>query len=187
MDKKDSFIKKLKVEQTERVYQGKLFSFVVEDITLPNDAKTKMAMVRHPGSAAIVPLREDGKVVMILQYRHPVRDFLLEIPAGTIEPGESPLDCARRELIEETGLKAEEFIKLTEVHILPAYSDEKTHVYLARKFTPMKQRLDQDEILEVVEYPLGEVVDMIGNGVATDALTILSIQMAWMYLQKNET
>ncbi|MDP7417161.1 MAG: NUDIX hydrolase, partial [Desulfobacterales bacterium] len=97
MDKKDSFIKKLKIEQTERVYQGRLFSFVVEDITLPNDTKTKMAMVRHPGSAAIVPLREDGNVVMIHQYRHPVRDFLLEIPAGTIEPGESPLDCARRE------------------------------------------------------------------------------------------
>jgi|TARA_B100001971_G_C18159425_1_gene520535 ADP-ribose pyrophosphatase len=186
MDKKDSFIKKLKIEQTERVYQGRLFSFVVEDITLPNDTKTKMAMVRHPGSAAIVPLREDGNVVMIHQYRHPVRDFLLEIPAGTIEPGESPLDCARRELIEETGLKAKEFIKLTEVHILPAYSDEKTHVYLARKFTSRKQRLDQDEILEVVEYPLGEVVDMIGSGVATDALTILSIQMAWMYLQKND-
>jgi len=143
-------------------------------------------MVRHPGSAAIVPLREDGNVVMIHQYRHPVREFLLEIPAGTIEPGESPLDCARRELMEETGLKAKEFIKLAEIHILPAYSDEKIHVYLAGKFTSMKQRLDQDEILEVVEYPLEEVVNMIDGGVATCALTMLSIQMAWRYLQKNE-
>lgn len=186
MDRKDPFIKKVKIEQEETVYQGRLFSFVVEDITLPNDIQTKMAMVRHPGSTAIVPLKEDGKVVMIHQYRHPVRDFLLEIPAGTIEPGESPLDCARRELTEETGLKAKEFIKLTDVHIIPAYSDERIHVYLARKFTSAKQRLDQDEILEVVEYPIGEVLDMINDGVATDALTILSIQMAWIYLQKNE-
>lgn len=185
MDKKDRFIKELKVEQTETIYQGRLFSFVIEDITFPDDTRTKMAMVRHPGSTAIIPLKKDGKVVMIHQYRHPVNEFLLEIPAGTIEPGESPLDCARRELTEETGLRAEEFIKLTEVDIIPAYSDEKIYVYLARNFTSFKQHLDQDEFLEVVEYPLEEVLDMINNGVATDALTILSIQMAWLYLQKK--
>ncbi len=80
------------VNKTEKVYQGKLFSFVKEDVTLPNNRRTEMAMVRHPGSTAIVPLFEDGTVAMTLQYRHAVREYLLEIPAGTMEPGEPALD-----------------------------------------------------------------------------------------------
>ena len=109
----------------------------------------------------------------------------MEIPAGTMEPGESPLNCARRELEEEVGLVAREFIELAQVHIIPAYSDEKIHLYLARGLTASKQNLDQDEIIHVVKYPLNEVMRMIGEGAITDALTILSIQQACMYIQKH--
>ncbi len=185
MDKEKAFRKKAKVHKIETVYKGKLFSFVTEDITLPNGAKTEMAMVRHPGSTGIVPLLDDGKIVMISQYRHSVGDYLLEIPAGTMEPGESPLNCARRELEEETGLVAREFVELSHVYIIPAYSDEKIHVYLARGFTTSEQNLDQDEIIQVEEYPLKEVLQMISQGLITDALTILSIQQAHMYIQEG--
>ena len=185
MDEKRPSRKKAKVHKTETVYKGELFSFVREDITLPNGARTEMAVVRHPGSTGIVPLLDDEKVVMVKQYRHSVGDYLLEIPAGTMEPGESPLNCARRELEEETGLMAREFVELSQVYIIPAYSDEKIHVYLARGFTASEQNLDQDEIIQAVEYPLKEVLQMISQGLITDALTILSIQQAHMYIRKR--
>jgi ADP-ribose pyrophosphatase len=144
-----------------------------------------MAFVRHPGSTAVVPLIDDSNVIMEIQYRHPVRDYLFEIPAGTMDPGESPLACARRELEEETGYVADEFIELGEVHILPAYSNEKIHVYLARGLTPSRQNLDQDEIIKVVTQPLDQVLEMITAGRITDALTILSLQRAWFYLKQE--
>ena len=127
-------------------------------------------------STAVVPLLDDDTVVMELQYRHAVEDYLLEIPAGTMEPGEQPIDCARRELEEETGYQAKEMIELGAIHILPSYSDEITHVYIARNLQPARQRLDKDEILEVVTYPFEETLMMITDGSITDALTILALQ-----------
>ena len=172
-----------KVNNSREIYRGRSFSFVTEDITLPNGNRTEHALVRHPGSTGIVPLSEDGKVVMTLQYRHAVGEYLLEIPAGTIEAGESPLACARRELEEETGFVAEEFIQIAAVHILPAYSDEKIYVYLARGLTPSTQNLDQDEILQVMHYPLDELMRLVQEGAITDALTLLAMHQARMYLQ----
>jgi ADP-ribose pyrophosphatase len=174
--------KKATVKSMTEVYKGRVFDFVTENIELPNGRETDMAFIRHPGSTAVVPLMGDNTVVMELQYRHPVAEYLLEIPAGTLEPGESPLDCAKRELIEETGFRAQEFIKLGKIHIIPAYSDEEIRVFIAKGLTPAKQDLDPDEIIEVVTYPLEKVLQMIKNGRITDALTILSIQMAWFYI-----
>ena len=185
MNEKKPFAEKAKVNRTQEIYRGKLFSFVAEDITLPNGIRTEIAMVRHPGSTAIVPLFDDQTIAMILQYRHPVGEYMLEVPAGTTEPGESPIECARRELEEETGLVAKEFIELSQVHIIPAYSDERIHVFLARGLNISNQNLDQDEIIDVVKYPLEEVIRMIGEGLITDALTILSIQQARIYLKNK--
>ena len=148
----------------------------------------EIAFIQHPGSIAVVPLMEDHSVVMELQYRHPVGEYLLEIPAGTMEPGESPLECAQRELIEETGFRAQEFTKLGKIHIIPAYSDEEIHVFIANGLMRAKQDLDPDEIIEVVTYPLEQAVRMIDEEKITDALTILSIQMAWfsMNVKKHD-
>lgn len=170
------------VHQIETHYQGQLFSFESEDVTLPNGSRTRMAMVRHPGSTAIVPLLDDNTVVMERQYRHAVGKYLLEIPAGTLEPGELPLDCAKRELEEETGFVATRMLELGSVHIIPAYSDEIIHLYIARGLTPSRQKLDQDEILEVECYPFEQTIEMITDGRITDALTVLSLQKAWFYL-----
>lgn len=142
-----------------------------------------MAMVRHPGSTAVVALFDDNTVLMERQYRHAVKDYLLEIPAGTMEPNELPLDCARRELEEETGYTAAKFIELSQVLILPSYSDEKIYVYLAHDLILSQQNLDKDEVIEIVKYPLEDTLNMVDDGQITDALTILGLQMAWRHLQ----
>ena len=103
MERRKVYRKRAQVHKIQRHYQGTLFSFVSEDVTLPNGSRTELAMVRHPGSTAVVPLFDDNTVLMERQYRHAVGPYLLEIPAGTMEPGESPLGCAGRELAEETG------------------------------------------------------------------------------------
>jgi ADP-ribose pyrophosphatase len=182
MEKEMSTRKKAVVHRSRKIFEGRIFGFVTEKLTLPNGCNTEMAFIHHPGSTAVVPLMDDHTVVMEQQYRHPVGEYLLEIPAGTLEPGELPLDCAQRELQEETGYKAGELIKLGQIHIIPAYSDEEIHVYIAKGLTPAKQNLDTDEIIEVVTYPLDETLQMIVEGKISDALTVLSIQMAWFYL-----
>ncbi len=173
------------IHRIKEVYEGKVFSFVVEDITLQNASRTEMGMIRHPGSTAVVPLAEDGTVVMVKQYRHPVGTYVLEIPAGTRKPKESPRSCAMRELEEETGYIAVDLIELSDVYMVPAYSDEKVHLFLARGLTPSEQNLDKDEIIEVVRYPLEEVMDMISKGLLKDSLTIIALHQAWLYLQKR--
>jgi ADP-ribose pyrophosphatase len=183
MKKQGNTRKKAAVKRIKEIYRGGIFNFVTETLTLPNGRNTEMAFIRHPGSTAVIPLLNDHTVVMELQYRHPVGEYLLEIPAGTLESGESPLDCARRELKEETGFEAKEFAKLGKIHIIPAYSDEVIHVYLARGLTPSEQNLDHDEIIEVVNYPLKKALQMVDEGRITDALTVLSLQMAWNRLQ----
>jgi ADP-ribose pyrophosphatase len=120
------------------------------------------------------------------QYRHAVKDHLLEIPAGTMEPGELPLDCAARELEEETGYVAGELLEISRLLILPAYSDEKIYLYLARDLARSRQNLDQDEIIEVVKYPLKDTMRMIDEGIITDALTILALQKTWIYLHDKK-
>jgi ADP-ribose pyrophosphatase len=179
-----SIPKKARVHKIHQHYRGALFSFVSEEVTLPNGSRTELAMVRHPGSIAVVPLLDGHTVVMERQYRHAVKKYLLEIPAGTMEPGESPLACAGRELEEETGYLAEQFVELTQVDIIPAYSDEKIYVFLARGLKQSEQKLDKDEIIEIVKYPFNETLEMIEQGQISDALTILALQRAWFYLQK---
>jgi ADP-ribose pyrophosphatase len=173
------------VHATVELYRGRHFGFVTEDVTLPNGRRTEMAMVRHPGSVAVVPVLADGRILMEHQYRHPVGVEILEIPAGTLETGEDPADCARRELEEETGHAAAEIVALGRPHILPAYSDEVIHLFLARGLTPTASRPDPDEIIRTRPYPLERLMEMIEAGEITDALTILSLQRVWFHLQER--
>jgi ADP-ribose pyrophosphatase len=180
--KEETIRKKATVKSSVQVYKGRIYDLVTKNIKLPNGRDTEVAFIRHPGSIAVVPLLDDNIVVMEKQYRHPVGEYLLEIPAGTREPNESPIDCAKRELIEETGYHAQELIELGKIHMIPAYSSEEIHVFIARDLKPAEQNLDPDEIIEVVTYPLAKAVQMIAAGKITDTLTIASIQMAWFYI-----
>ena len=180
----DNFSQKTaQIHEVRQHYRGTLFSFTSEDVTLPNGSRTELAIVRHPGSTAVVPLFDDNTVLMERQYRHAVKEYLLEIPAGTMESGETPLNCARRELEEETGYVAEEFVEISQLLILPAYSDEKIYLYLARNLSRSNQNLDRDEIIDVVKYPLEDTIKMIDEGKIVDALTILALQQTWIFLR----
>ena len=157
------------------LFKGRVFDFTVENITLPNGVNTDLEIIRHPGASAIVPLSADNEVVMLRQYRHAVGGAFWEIPAGTIDADELPLVCAKRELTEETGLEALSWEPLGTVTPLPAYSDERIHLFLARHLSPATQSLDPDEIIEVHSIPLKKVVEMILDGAIEDAKTIAAI------------
>lgn len=167
-------------EKVETIYQARVFRLCRETVTLPNGVTTTLDVIHHPGSSAIVPLLPDDQVVMIKQYRHSLRQFLWEIPAGTLDPGENPLECARRELIEEAGYQANHFEKLTEIVPAPGYTDERIHIFLATDLAPVPQNLDKDEVLEVALLPLDETLAMIRDGRIQDALTVIGIFLVSM-------
>ncbi|MBW2057757.1 MAG: NUDIX hydrolase [Deltaproteobacteria bacterium] len=167
-------------EKVETIYRARVFRLCRETVSLPNGVTTAYDVIHHPGSSAIVPLLPDDRVVMIRQYRPSLRRFLWEIPAGTLNPGEDFLQCARRELIEEAGYQADHFEKLTEILPAPGYSDEVIQIFLARGLEPVAQNLDQDEVLEVAPLPLAETLVMIRDGRIQDAMTIVGLYLASM-------
>jgi len=171
------------VHSSEEIYKGRQFSFYKEHITLPHKVEAEMAFVRHPGSAVIVPLFEDQTVGVIKQYRHAVSAYIYEIPAGTIDSGETPAQCAGRELEEETGYAASKLIPLGKTYLLPAYSDEISYIYLATDMTRTVQNLDVDEIIEVHRIKIQNLLEMIDSGIILDSLSILAILRAIQYIK----
>jgi ADP-ribose pyrophosphatase len=131
----------------QTLWHGKVFDLISDTLVLPNGKSVTVEVIHHPGSSAIVPLLGNGEVVLIRQYRPSVRDFLWEIPAGTMTPGEDPLACARRELREEVGLEGGRFNRLGEIVIAAGYSNERIHLFLATEPVPCEQHLDEDELL----------------------------------------
>ena len=170
----------VKVHKITNLYNGKLFDVVLEKVTLPNGVIKDREIVRHPGAAAMVPLLDDGKVILVRQYRHAVGKFLLEIPAGTLEPDEGPMECARRELVEETGYEAENLAKLAEILPAPGYTDEHIHIFLATGLRLAEQKLEDDEVLQVQPTPLDTALDMIRQGEIQDGKTIAGLLLTSM-------
>jgi ADP-ribose pyrophosphatase len=160
------------------IKKGRVFDFYSEQITLPNGVDLEMEIIRHPGAAAIVPFTEGRKVLLLKQYRYAAGGFVWEIPAGTLENGEDPLDCARRELTEETGFAARAFDPLAVIIPLPAYSDERIHLYLATGLESATQNLDADELLSVHPVEIDRCLEMIAAGKIQDAKTICGLQLA---------
>ena len=165
----------VQVNRRQIIQQGRVFDITLENITLPNGFTTDLEIIRHPGASAIVPLTDDDRVLMIKQYRHAVGGYIWEIPAGTLDGHEDPLDCAKRELIEETGYEASSWKCLGAVTPVPGYSDEKIHLYLAQELRPGKQHLDLDEVLEVHSLSLERILGMIAGGEIQDAKTIAGL------------
>jgi ADP-ribose pyrophosphatase len=165
----------VKVNKITNLYKGKIFDVALEKVTLPNGMIKDREVVRHPGAAAMVPLLDDGKVVLIKQYRHAVNRYLWEIPAGTLEPSEEPVECARRELVEETGYEASTFDELTQILPAPGYTDECIHIFLATGLTPAEQKLEDDEVLECRPTHFETAIEMITKGEIQDAKTIAGL------------
>lgn len=174
-----------KVNDTRTIHHGRVFDITVENVSLDNGFTVDLEIIRHPGASAIVPVTDDGNVVLIKQYRHAVSAYIWEIPAGTFDGKEDPLVCARRELAEETGYAAQQWDRLGGITPVPGYSDEHIHLYMARNLEPVEQNLDQDEVLAVHHLPFSEVVAMITRGDITDAKTIAGIFLASNLVQQG--
>lgn len=162
------------------IYKGTVVTLNVDTVRLPNGHTIDLEVIRHPGASAVVPLKQDGTVVLIRQFRHAADGFIYEIPAGKLHPKEDPLDCAARELEEEIGYKAGRFELLSSIFTAPGFADEVIHVYLATELTRGTQNLDQDEILDVVEMPLKEAIAKIQDGTIRDAKTIVGLQSVFI-------
>lgn len=165
---------------TKKVYAGRVVHLQVDTVLLPNGVTVELEVVRHPGAAAVVPIKDDGTVVLIRQFRHAAGGFIYEIPAGKLNPGEEPLRCAERELEEEIGYRAGKFELLSSIFTAPGFTDEVIHIYRGTGLTKGRQQLDRDEVLEVVEMPLEHAVRMIQRGDIQDAKTIVGLQSAYL-------
>jgi ADP-ribose pyrophosphatase len=165
---------------TRNVYTGKVVTLNIDTVRLPNGETIELETIRHPGAAAIVPVKDDGTVVLIRQFRHAAGGFIYEIPAGKLHPGEDPVHCASRELEEEVGYRASSFELLSSIFTAPGFADEVIHVYKAIGLTKGRQQLDRDEVLDVIEMPLVEAVAKIEDGTIRDAKTIVGLQAVYL-------
>ena len=173
------------INSCTKIHRGRVFELVSENITLENGVTTDMEFVHHPGAAAIVPLLDRNRVILIKQYRHSLREHIWEIPAGTRDPDETMLTCAKRELIEETGYSAGKWVELTELTPVPGYSDERISLFLATNMKAAQQNLDEDEMLNVHPVNFEEALSMIQRGEIRDGKTISGLYLAHSRLQNE--
>lgn len=170
---------------TRNIYTGKVITLNVDTVQLPNGVTVDLETIRHPGAAAVVPVKDDGTVVLIRQFRHAAGGFIYEIPAGKLASGEDPLHCASRELEEEVGYRASTFELLSSIFTAPGFADEVIHVYKATGLTKGRQHLDRDEVLDVIEMPLSEAITKIEDGTIRDAKTIVGLQAVYIKAQRR--
>ncbi len=160
-----------------KVFRGRVFDVTVDTVQ-EGEVTYQREVVHHPGSAVILPVFADYTVALVKQYRHPAVKYLLEAPAGTLEKDETPELGAARELEEELGVVAGRLEKLTEFFVSPGFCEEKMWLFLATELTETSQRLEADEILEVVRVPFSEALEMITDGEIEDAKTIIGLMLA---------
>ena len=160
----------------ELVYQGAILEVYKDHMEFSNGNTAKWDFIRHDGAAAVVPVMEDGRILMVSQYRNALERMTLEIPAGKLDqPGEPGIECARRELEEETGYRSEELEWLLSLRTTVAFCNEKIESFVARNLIPSCQHLDEDEFVDVKAYTLEELKEMIFSGKIEDSKTIAAI------------
>jgi ADP-ribose pyrophosphatase len=165
------------VLSSEEVFPGKLIR-VVRDTVREGEQTYVREVVGHPGGAAVVPIFEDGSVAFVSQYRHPARKYVLELPAGKLDPGERPAETAARELEEELGVVAGRLEQLSEFYTTPGFCAERLWVFLATGLRETERRLEEDEIIEVVRMPFSRALGMVASGEIDDAKTIIGLLLA---------
>lgn len=170
----------------EDIYRGRIIYVHKDVVRLPNGGEGIREIVEHSGGVTVLPLDENGDVYCVRQYRYAYGTHMLETPAGKLEPGEDPLTCAVRELGEETGFTADEFIYLGEIYPSPGYCKESLHLYLALGLHPGTMHLDSDEFLEVEKYSLDALLEMVTDGRLRDAKTVTAVLMAKRWLDRKE-
>ncbi|MFW6113588.1 MAG: NUDIX hydrolase [Actinomycetota bacterium] len=165
------------------VFEGKVVRLYLDRILLPNGKEAEREVVRHWGAVGTIAVDANEKVYMVRQYRHPVGKELLEIPAGKLDPGEDPLECGRRELMEEIGFSAGEWIKLAAFYTSPGFTDEMLHLFLALELEEGVPCPEEDEFLEVVHLTLDEALNMVAGGDIEDSKTVAGLALSALYLK----
>ena len=163
---------------TREIFRGRTIHVAVERVRLPNGREMDMELVHHSGAAAVVPLLEDGSVLLVRQYRYATGGWLLEIPAGKLDPGESPESCAIRETEEETGYRPGELQPLGWIWTTPGFADEKIWLFLATGLQQTTQVLGDDEVLSLERMPLAEAVEKAANGEINDSKSAVALLRA---------
>ncbi|MFG6469129.1 NUDIX domain-containing protein [Roseateles sp. BYS87W] len=160
---------------TDEVYAGNFLKVRRDTVALPDGRTATREFIRHPGAVMVVPLLDDGQLLLERQYRYPMGRVMLEFPAGKLDAGEAPLACGQRELTEETGYRAREWAYAGVLHNAIAYSDEGIHIYFARGLTPGPRHLDDGEFLDLVTYSPDALDALARDGSLTDAKTLIGL------------
>jgi ADP-ribose pyrophosphatase len=163
------------VVRHDELYRGKVVDLHVDTVRLPSGRNVIREVVKHPGGVAAVPVLEDGRLLLVCQFRYPLQKYILELPAGKLDSGQSPLETMKRELEEETGYRAEVMRYEFSFCTSPGFSDEIIHLFLARRLTHVAQRLEEGEHITVESYTLDECLHMIETGEIADAKTIVGL------------
>jgi ADP-ribose pyrophosphatase len=166
------------VLSTNVLHRYRIFAIIEQSLRLPSGRTVVRQVVHHPGAVVIIPQLEDTRLVLIAQDRFAVGETLLEFPAGTLEPGEEPLQCAKRELIEETGYRAEHWHALGTIYSSRGFCDERLHLFVASGLVPDDAAADEDEILEVKRLAVPEIERAIADGALVDAKSIAAYARA---------
>ena len=172
-------------EKLRRVnhYEGIVVNVSVDHIRLVDGSTSFREVVEHPGGVCVLPVDENGVAHCVRQFRYPMREHLLEAPAGKLEPGEEPISCAVRELSEETGFTAGEMIPLGSYYTSPGYSTECLHLYLALELRRGQAHLDEGEFLDLVRVPYAELWEMASRGEIRDGKTAIAVLQAKRHLE----
>ena len=173
-----------KTVNSESIYKGRIFEVTKDTALLENGKEVLRDVVHHSGGVTVIPITDNNEILMVRQYRYPHHKAILEIPAGKIEPGEKHYDCGKRELLEETGCTCKSYEYLGEILPTPAYVSEVIQLYIAKGLEFSRQRLDEDEFLDVEKIPMEKAVEMVMNGEITDSKTQIGVLKAW-YLSKK--
>ena len=163
---------------SEIIYQGRLLDIRRDVVRLPNGNTSTREWIKHPGAVCIIPRLPDDRIALIRQYRYPVQQEMIELPAGKLEENENPKDCAMREMEEEIGYHAEKITFLTHIHPAIGFADEVMWLYLAEDLIKTALNQDEDEFLELMPTPLDQAVQMVWDGKITDTKTIIGILWA---------
>jgi ADP-ribose pyrophosphatase len=164
--------------ESEHIFKGAVFTIERDRLREESGFEIVREVVRHSGGAGCLPLFPDGRVALVKQYRHPAGRELLEIPAGKIEAGESPIESAARELEQEIGFSAGRIEPLADFYSTPGFCEERLYIYLATELIQVEQNLDHDEFVEVVYLPLAEAVKMAVSNQLEDSKTIIALLLA---------
>lgn len=164
-----------KTIRSQEIFNGKVIRLLVDDVELPNGKPAKREIVRHPGAVAVIAITPENRMVFVRQYRKPLDKTILEIPAGKLEKGEDPADCAKRELTEETGYTAQEMKFVSKFYTSPGFADELLYVYEGANLGQGQAQPDQDEFVELVELTLDEAFSRIQTGEIVDAKTVFAV------------